>query len=261
MTPTRLSTLCVALSTALVAIACGGNRRALVAGPEVTAVTDHASAPPYVVRMSDGARDWEVEFPAGATGYEVRIPLRGQGGEQGRIEDLAPRITEADRELLSESRRQGPSTDPRDREGVSQSLRDLIVAEAAEPGLEPEPGDTDATPAERGQGERAAEAAPTGPTPSPPSYLHGISEVRRLYRTGNPEVAMIRLTELLRSYPDDVRLLAMKGTLWLRLGHPDLARRAWTDVLRREPDHPGVQSALRQLNEAQEGTQEGTEED
>lgn len=236
----------ILLSTlVLAAIACGGQQtRALVAGPEIHGGTDARSSP-YVVRMSDGVRDWEVEFPPGASGYEVRIPLRGRGGAGGSISDLAPAMTDADRELLSEERRTGPSADPRDREGVSREMRDLIAAEGGDAGMD-----------EPRRPEEPSGARREGPTPSPPSYLHGISEVRRLYRTGNPEVAMIRLTELLRSYPDDLRLLAMKGTLWLRLGRPELARRAWEDVLRRDPDHPGVQSALRQLRDGDRAEEE-----
>src|SRR6056297_884533 len=41
----------------------------------------------YVVRMSDGQRDWEVEFPDVANGYEVRIPLRDDQRDVRRAHD------------------------------------------------------------------------------------------------------------------------------------------------------------------------------
>lgn len=222
----------ILLALAAAASACGGNRRTLVPGPETVDASPDAN-PPYVVRMSDGTRDWEVEFPESATGYEVRIPLRGRGGSgRGRIEDLPEPMTEADRELLSEMRRTEGSME---REGVFRGGEDLVQGRPSERGASP-PASGDEAPA-----------------PDRPSYLLGVSEVRRLYRGGNPEVAMVRLDRLLRAYPDDTRLLAMKGTLWLRLGRPELARRAYEEVLHREPDNRAVQQALRRLQSSQGG--------
>lgn len=212
--------------------ACGGGRRVLVPGPETVHASPDASQP-YVVRMSDGVRDWEVEFPESATGYEVRIPLRGDGG-RGRIEDLPEPMTEADRELLAEMRRAEPSME---REGVFRGGEDLVTG----------------APREQAPPEASPGATPEQPAPDRPSYLLGVNEVRRLYRSGNPEVAMVRLARLLRAYPDDTRLLAMKGTLWLRLGRPELARRAYEEVLQREPDNRSVQEALRRLQSSSGG--------
>jgi tetratricopeptide (TPR) repeat protein len=228
---TRSSLAVLAVGAALViATGCRGGRRALIPGPETVAASPDANQP-YVVRMSDGVRDWEVEFPESATGYEVRIPLRG-AASTARLEDLPDAMTDADRELLSELRR---TEEPMEREGVFRDGEDLVTGE-------PEDGAT-------AEGEPAAQSDEE-PAPSRPSYLLGISEVRRLYRGGNPEVAMVRLTRLLRAYPDDTRLLAMKGTLWLRLGRPELARRAYEEVLHREPDNRAVQQALRRLQQS-----------
>ena len=229
-------------STALLwSTGCGGSSRTvLVPGPEVVGGSELAPEP-YVVRMSDGRRDWEVEFPASANGYELRIPLRestGSAGAQGvgTLEDMPDGLTGADRELLAQMRH---TEDDMEREGVFQDDRDLIE-EMAERSSPREPGD-EATDEEQ-------EARPGEPAPSRPSYLLGVNEVRRLYRGGNPEVAMIRLGRLLEAYPSDARLMSMKGTLWLRLGRPELARRAWEEVLHQEPDNRSVQAALQHLN-------------
>lgn len=223
---------------ALTLAACGGGgRRVLVPGPETVHASPDAHQP-YVVRMSDGVRDWEVEFPESATGYEVRIPLRGDGG-RGRLEDLPEPMTEADRELLAEMRRSEASME---REGVFHEGEDLVTGAAER---------------ERGARQAASGVDPEQPAPDRPSYLLGVSEVRRLYRSGNPEVAMVRLARLLRAYPDDTRLLAMKGTLWLRLGRPELARRAYEEVLQREPDNRAVQQALRRLQSSAGGEAAG----
>ena len=32
----------------------------------------------YVVRMTDGQRDWEIQLPEIATAYEVKVPLSGK---------------------------------------------------------------------------------------------------------------------------------------------------------------------------------------
>lgn len=224
----------------------GGERRLLVAGPEIAASTPTRSHP-YIVRMSDGVRDWEVEFPETTTGYEVRIPLRGGGGTDrgsGRIEHMGAPLTEADRELLSEMERADQSES---RDGVFQATEDLIAEPSAEDGSEGSRGDS-----QRARAERAGPESEPGQQARPaqaPSYLLGIDEVRELYRSGNPEVAMVRLESLLRAYPDDTRLLAMKGTIWLRLGRPELARRAWEEVLMRDPDNQVVQQALIRLDE------------
>ena len=229
------------------AIGCGGGgRRTLIPGPETVAASPDANQP-YVVRMSDGVRDWEVEFPESATGYEVRIPLRGGGGAStARLEDLPETMTEADRELLSELRR---SEAGMEREGVFRGDEGLITGT---PGASRDPTADD---------EPAATPGDSEPAPSRPSYLLGISEVRRLYRSGNPEVAMVRLTRLLRAYPDDTRLLAMKGTLWLRLGRPELARRAYEEVLHSEPENRAVQQALRRLSQSPGGGETSLESD
>src|SRR5437762_1896172 len=38
----------------------------------------------YVVRMTDGRREWEVEFPDARYGSEVRVPLKN-GGHQIKL--------------------------------------------------------------------------------------------------------------------------------------------------------------------------------
>src|SRR3954451_23030134 len=35
----------------------------------------------YVVRMTDGQRDWEIQLPEIATAYEVKVPLAGKAAQ------------------------------------------------------------------------------------------------------------------------------------------------------------------------------------
>ena len=53
----------------------------------------------YVVRMSDGQRDWEMQMPETASSYEVRVPM--SGNRTGLVPQMAT-MTAADREILQE---------------------------------------------------------------------------------------------------------------------------------------------------------------
>ncbi|HVV52285.1 MAG TPA: hypothetical protein VHO06_21630, partial [Polyangia bacterium] len=55
----------------------------------------------YVVRMTDGQRDWEIQLPEIATAYEVKVPLSGRPASM-LSPDMAP-ATEADREIMAEN--------------------------------------------------------------------------------------------------------------------------------------------------------------
>lgn len=205
----------------------------------------------YVIRMSDGERDWEVEFPSVATGYEMHIPL-DEAKSKGPMDSInwqSENLTEADKELLGQLRREKSNME---REGVyvdgehvnegsdgqkKGKKKNLDVWSREQKG-EQEPGS---------KSERSgAEAAPYRP-----SYLLGIEEVRRLYKIGKYELAMVRLKKLDEAYPDDEKILSMKGTLWLKLGREDLARKAWERVLQINPDNKQVVEALKRLNSSE----------
>ena len=189
------------------------------------------SIPPqrYVIRMSDGSRDWEVEFPEVARGYEVRIPLRDE-------RDVRPAhvpLTRADQELIEHLRRTNPDFE---REGIFIDGEHSLDRQARREGAEPR--------------ERTGQRPETDPAPTRPSYFRGIEHVRDLYQAGRLETAMIHLAELEQAYPNDVQILTMKGSLWLELGNPDLARQAWEQVLQIEPDNDAVIRALDRLDGA-----------
>lgn len=201
----------------------------------------------YVVRMSDGERDWEVEFPEVATGYEMRIPLRGQQDKDPLVWE-SENLTDADKELLRQMRRENPGME---REGVfldGDNISDPAGSNefgGLDPGAElDEEGRTVRDPGEMSlQGSGEDDAAP-----SRPSYLLGIEEVQRLFKSGNYELAMVRIRQLEKAYPNDAKILAMKGTLWLKIGRKELAREAWERVLQIDPDNKAVVEALKRLN-------------
>ena len=184
----------------------------------------------YVVRMSDGSRDWEVEFPEVARGYEVRIPL----GTPGRdVHAGYQPLTRADRELIEHLRRTDPDFE---RPGIYTGDEHAVDRQARQDGGEEAQDSTRRPPDE------------AAPAPSRPSYFRGIDEAQRLFQAGQYEMAMVRIADLEEAYPNDVRIQAMKGTLWLRLGRENLARETWERVLQMDPDNEPVREALRRLD-------------
>lgn len=176
----------------------------------------------YVVRMSDGKRDWEIEFPEVAQGYEVRIPLGTDS-----VQTTPHTLTRADQELIDHLRRTDPDFE---RQGIYVDGQHALDAQAQREGAQPQPRQDSA------------------PAPTRPSYLRGIDQVQRLFEAGQYETALLHLSELEEAYPNDLRIKSMKGTLWLRLGQEDLARKNWEQVLQIDPDNRPVQEALRRLD-------------
>jgi tetratricopeptide (TPR) repeat protein len=188
----------------------------------------------YVVRMTDGQRDWEIQLPEIATAYEVKVPLSGKPASRMAV-DMAT-MTAADREIVQE------------REAAAR-------AEAGEP----EPGGSDGDGLKRAAArEDGGEAKPAGKRPprkpgddKPPSgkasYLLTLARVKDLYRQRQYELALVELAELDRQYPDDEHILSMKGSLYERLGNKNLAREAWQQTLRINPYNLAVLEALQRL--------------
>jgi tetratricopeptide (TPR) repeat protein len=92
----------------------------------------------------------------------------------------------------------------------------------------------------------ATDAAPKGPNKS---YLATLAKVREMYASRRYEMALVELVDLEASHPKDARLQAMKGSVYLKLGKPQLARDSWQKALMLEPDDPAVAEALRTLKE------------
>jgi hypothetical protein len=195
----------------------------------------------YVVRMTDGQRDWEIQLPEIATAYEVKVPLAGKPPTRLAV-DMAT-MTAADREILQEreaaARADSGDLDPgaakgSDGEGLKQAGGRRAAA----------PDDGDAKP----PGKRAArKPGDDKPPAAKASYLLTLARVKDLYRTRQYELALVELTELDRQYPDDEHILSMKGSLYERLGNKNLAREAWQQTLRINPYNLAVLEALQRL--------------
>lgn len=166
---------------------------------------------PYVVKMSDGTRTWQIEVPGSDQpgGFETVIPLdQDPNGPLGKVTLASPSLpqTEADREIIEAKKQKG------------------------EPIAAPAPGEQ----------------------PKKASYLATIARAKELYKRRQYELAMMDIVELDRMYPDDERVLEMKGTLYLKLNRPNEAKKAWERVLALNPNNQGVARALEQLQEETE---------
>jgi tetratricopeptide (TPR) repeat protein len=170
----------------------------------------------YVVRMTDGRREWEVEFPDARYGSEVRVPLKN-GGHQIKLAGDRSNLTAADRELQEEARTTREKADPYD-------LMD-----------QPKPAEK-----------------PTKVKKAKTSYLVGVAQIRELYDARNLEIALVQLVELEKEYPNDEKLLSMKGSIYRKMGKNGLARAAWERVLALNPDNTNVAAALRALAEEED---------
>ena len=184
----------------------------------------------YVVRMTDGQRDWEIQLPEIATAYEVKVPLSGKPASPLSIDMAA--ATEADREIMAENQAQQRA------KADSATGPDDAIDEADKPRA---PGSG------KGAGRPAPEKMSATPPAAKASYLLTLARVKDLYRTRHYELGLVELVDLERQYPDDEHILSMKGSLYERLGNKNLARGAWQEALRLNPFNLAVLEALQRL--------------
>ena len=188
----------------------------------------------YVVRMTDGQRDWEIQLPEIATAYEVKVPLGGKQGT-GLTPDMAT-LTAADREILQER-------EAAQREGGGGKAGKRGGDDEDEDAPKGKGGKTKAAAGKAGDRTLASDKPPSARS----SYLLTLAKVKELYRTRHYELALVELVELEKQYPDDEHILSMKGSLHERLGNKNLARDAWQQALTLNPFNLAVLEALQRL--------------
>jgi Flp pilus assembly protein TadD len=190
----------------------------------------------YVVRMTDGQRDWEIQLPEIATAYEVKVPLSGKPSTRLAV-DMAT-MTAADREILQEreaaARAEADDTQAPSEDGQMKRASAREEGDAAK----------DAKPAKKSAARKPGDDKPPS---AKASYLLTLARVKDLYRSKQYELALVELAELDRQYPDDEHILSMKGSLYERLGNKNLAREAWQQTLRINPYNLAVLEALQRL--------------
>ena len=186
----------------------------------------------YVIRMTDGQRDWEIQLPEIATAYEVKVPLTGAPTSPLAVDMAA--MTSADREILeqNEASRRAPDDDDDDKNDDNDDDKKRGDKSGDKKGDKKSAGKP-----------RAGQTPPA----ARPSYLLTLERVKELYRTRHYELGLVELVELEKQYPEDEHVLSMKGSLYERLGNKALARDAWQQVLRINPYNLAVLEALQRL--------------
>ena len=237
----------------------GGKEKVIVVPSTATSAPPYrgdGSPPPrrYVVRMSDGQRDWEVEFPESANGYQLRIPIDANDKAADGVLVEGDELTAADKEMLESLRRRNVGME---REGIYKDGRNQADPDGRNQVGGSTPGNDlgDADGSSEGTGGIDPWAGTEDqPAPTRQSYFKGIENVKRLYRAGRYEMAIIYLKELEQDYPNDPKLLSMMGTLYLKVGQEELARDYWERVLQIDPTNKTVIEALKQLNQRGAGS-------
>jgi hypothetical protein len=251
-------------------MACGGNYNINIKGRDRTIVVPNTASmqPPYesngqspprryVVRMSDGKLDWEVELPESANGYELRIPF--QGGQKGPLQHQGEGMTSGDKALVDHLRKNHPDYQ-NEKEGVFNS-QDSQTPQTPQNPQNPQNPQTPQTPQipqadainpasiEKPISSTNSNIDPTQPAPSRQSYLVGLEQAKQLFNQGKFEMSLVVLGSLNDDYPNDIKILSMMGTLWLKMNRPELARTYWENVLRMDPQNRSIIEALKQINQ------------
>jgi Flp pilus assembly protein TadD len=122
---------------------------------------------------------------------------------------------------------------------------------AAAPAPEPATTAKSQPEAKAGAAAVATVAAQRDAAPNEPrkSYLGTLAKVREMYASRRYEMALVELVDLEAAHPKDARLQAMKGSVYLKLGKPRLARESWQKALALDPEDPAVAESLRTLKE------------
>jgi tetratricopeptide (TPR) repeat protein len=204
----------------------------------------------YVVKMTDGQRDWEIQLPEIATAYEVKVPMSGK--VTGMRADLAS-MTAADREIMAEREASARAEQLADGDAKDSGSK-KAGARGKRAAADDDDDDDDGKATKPAKGDRRARVTPASapgsdkPPAAKASYLLTLARVKDMYRARQYELALVELVELERQYPEDEHILSMKGSLAERLGQKQMAREAWQQALRINPYNLAILEALQRLS-------------
>jgi tetratricopeptide (TPR) repeat protein len=234
-TPSLQGALQPATSTSQAATAIS---RTTTPTPQAATSNSKATDGRYVLRLAEHNRVWELELPESAGGYEMRVPLDGPlDAPTAADTELFASARGADAEMSRDGRR---ALDVRARREMKDEIPVPAVAARTDAAAKLDASvKSDAAPSTDGFANRSLRK----------SYLGTLAKVREMYASRKYEMALVELVDLEPSYPNDERLQAMKGSLYLKLGKPQLARECWQKALALDPDDAAVAEALRTLKE------------
>jgi tetratricopeptide (TPR) repeat protein len=182
-------------------------------------VAPKLGAPPPKMELRGPSNDtkYVVRLAEGGRVWEVELP-ESAGGYEIRVPlagGLLEQMTSADEELLADS-----------------------TAKAAAGSLP--------------EGAAPGKAVDAKGAAKKKSYLGSLAKVNEMYMAKKYELALIEVVSLEKEYPQDSRILSMKGSLYLKLGKQKLAREAWEKALQINPNDQALAEALRELSSREE---------
>ena len=234
-----LKTILAGASLTVSATSCGGvksfmavdsldDRSKLIANPfgDLYQSPSFEQSAPVVVRSKKGDRAVEVEIPArNSEVSEWVVPVSPQGRSAASGE------AEARTQTNDYGTRRPSSVDREIQRNMPASPAEDV---AARRDLESEMG-LQAVEEDLPRGDR--------------SYLGALDRVKNLFRERRHEAALLEVEEMMREYPTDPKLHAMRGTLLDRLGYSDLARQSWAQSLKLDPSNEPLPRFLERRGE------------
>ncbi len=167
----------------------------------------------FVIRSIKGNTEYVIEFPDSGRDYDIEVPIAelNDGNEELKREINASKTDLEQTQML-------PDVADKDREKTN--LIDSAFGVAKDGNIE--------------QG---------------PSYTLTLARASEYYRQNKLELSLIEVNNLLSYYPNSLKLLKMKGTLYKRLDDLPLAEKAWTRALELAPDDKQLKLAIAHLRD------------
>ncbi len=169
----------------------------------------------FVIRAIKGQMEYVVEFPSAGEDYDIEVPVAELAdGATPEAEKRPPNTSKTDQEMTAAL----PDAGDKDREQTN--LMDSAFGVARE-----------------------------GAADQGPSYALGLAKATELYHKNQLELALIEVNNLLTYYPNSLKLLKMKGTLYKKLDDLPLAEKAWVRALELDPGDKPLRVGLARLRE------------
>ena len=166
---------------------------------------------PFIIRTISGPTEYVVEIPGAAADYDVEVPIANISNRyEQKVKVRNAQVT--DRELVS----------------VMPKL-------------------SKATQKERALMDKAFGVGEKGGPRQAPSFTMGISKIKKLYKKGNYEYALVEINNLIAFYPTSTKLYKMKGTVLIKMRNFELALRAWTRAGELSPRDPVIKKGVIRL--------------
>lgn len=180
---------------------------------ETEKIGNDAKQERLIIRTTSGNTEYTVEIPENVQDYDIEVPI-ADIGKSSEVPVSEKNVQISDRELVANMPR--------------------LSREAEE---------------QKALMDKALGVSESGGPRQSPSYLLSIQRINESYKKMQYESALIEINNLLVFYPTSVKLLKMKGTILIKLGSLELARKAWIRAESLAPNDPLVKRGITKLTD------------